>query len=361
MKSDFIIIGAGIFGVELALKLASENYKVTLIERGNQILSQASKMNQNRVHLGFHYPRSLSTALQAIEAYDYFIDRFKNCIRPSIESFYMVSNEKTRLISLNEYVDFCEKLNINYKTLDKSIFDRYLNTDKIEDDVFLVNETVFEVDEIRKQLIAELKKSSVNVIMNECVTSIEILFNNHKRTNTTRNNYYSDFIINCTYEEINNILENINCKIDLKFQNVLLPIISSESYIPGMTIMDGPYCSILPKGLSSNQYILSDVKNSIIHENQSIKELPELEVINKIAKTTDIIESMNRYIKFPDDIKVIDYWLTRKALAPQKDDRRLTQVFSHNDFGVFSVLQGKISTSQLVYNELIKLINKNKI
>ena len=67
---------------------------------------------------------------------------------------------------------------------------------------------------------------------------------------------------------------------------------------------------------------------------------------------------MKIYIKFPGDIELVDYWLTRKALAPQKDDRRLTQVYSHNGLGIFSVLQGKISTSQIVFNELIKSVNK---
>ena len=360
MKSDFVIIGAGIFGVELALKLASQNFKVTLVEKEGHILSKASAINQNRVHLGFHYPRSINTAIQAIESYDYFTDRFKNAIRPGIESYYMVSNEKSRMLSLDEYANFCSELNIDYKIINKSYFKRYLKTDKIEDDIFLVDETVFDINVIRKQLIDELKKSSINLVMNNPVRKIEVLLNNEKKTITNSNTYYSDYIINCTYDEINNVIKNINCKIDLKFQNVLLPIIKSDYYIPGMTIMDGPFCSVLPKGLTSNEYILSDVKHSVINEASSLSDLPDLLEINKSEKTTEIISSMKNYFKFPNDIKVIDFWLTRKALPLEKDDRRTTKIFSHNGSGVFSVLQGKISTSHLVFNELIKLINEKK-
>ena len=356
MNSDFVIIGAGIFGVELALKLVKENYTVTLIEKGNQILSQASRMNQNRVHLGFHYPRSLKTAQQAIESYDYFTNRFKNSIRPSIESFYMISNDPSRNINLNEYATFCSKLNIDYRIKHKSLFDRYIDINKIEDDVFLADETVFDIDDLRKQLIDELKKSSVNVVMNQKVNRIEALPNNEKKTFTNSYIYKSDFIINCTYGEINNIIADINCKIDLKFQNVLLPIISTNQYIPGMTIMDGPFCSILPKGLTSSQYILSDVKKSVLNEASSLSELPNLSKINKFTATQEIIESMKNYIKLPEDFKVVDYWLTRKSLSIQKNDERLTHVFSHNNTGVFSVLQGKISTSQIVFKELLNLM-----
>ena len=268
----------------------------------------------------------------------------------------MISNDPSRNINLNEYATFCSKLNIDYRIKHKSLFDRYIDINKIEDDVFLADETVFDIDDLRKQLIDELKKSSVNVVMNQKVNRIEALPNNEKKTFTNSYIYKSDFIINCTYGEINNIIADINCKIDLKFQNVLLPIISTNQYIPGMTIMDGPFCSILPKGLTSSQYILSDVKKSVLNEASSLSELPNLSKINKFTATQEIIESMKNYIKLPEDFKVVDYWLTRKSLSIQKNDERLTHVFSHNNTGVFSVLQGKISTSQIVFKELLNLM-----
>ena len=120
--------------------------------------------------------------------------------------------------------------------------------------------------------------------------------------------------------------------------------------------MDGPFCSILPKGLTSSQYILSDVKKSVLNEASSLSELPNLSKINKFTATQEIIESMKNYIKLPEDFKVVDYWLTRKSLSIQKNDERLTHVFSHNNTGVFSVLQGKISTSQIVFKELLNLM-----
>ena len=51
------IIGAGFFGSTIALKL-SEQHTVHLYEKENNILNGASKVNQFRFHMGFHYPRS---------------------------------------------------------------------------------------------------------------------------------------------------------------------------------------------------------------------------------------------------------------------------------------------------------------
>ena len=59
-KEKIAIIGSGIFGCTLALVL-SKKYDVSIFEIKNDILNEASKMNQFRFHLGFHYPRSQST------------------------------------------------------------------------------------------------------------------------------------------------------------------------------------------------------------------------------------------------------------------------------------------------------------
>ena len=54
------IIGSGFFGSTIALKL-SKSHKVDLYEKEKDILNGASKINQFRFHLGFHYPRSKKT------------------------------------------------------------------------------------------------------------------------------------------------------------------------------------------------------------------------------------------------------------------------------------------------------------
>ena len=62
VRFDHIIIGGGFYGCCLALFLRSISRKVLLIEAEDQLLSRASRVNQARVHTGFHYPRSAATA-----------------------------------------------------------------------------------------------------------------------------------------------------------------------------------------------------------------------------------------------------------------------------------------------------------
>ena len=52
----------GFYGCCLALFLRSISKNVILIEKDNTLLNRVSRKNQARIHAGFHYPRSVTTA-----------------------------------------------------------------------------------------------------------------------------------------------------------------------------------------------------------------------------------------------------------------------------------------------------------
>ena len=61
------IVGAGIFGCSIALELQKDGHLVTIIEQDSDIMLRASKNNHNRIHYGYHYPRSLETTKQSLD------------------------------------------------------------------------------------------------------------------------------------------------------------------------------------------------------------------------------------------------------------------------------------------------------
>ena len=79
---DSSIIGGGFFGAYLAclLKEINSSSSVLLLEREQDLLKRTSYANQARVHQGYHYPRSLMTALRSRENYQRFISDFKESI-----------------------------------------------------------------------------------------------------------------------------------------------------------------------------------------------------------------------------------------------------------------------------------------
>ena len=60
---NIAIIGSGFFGTSCAIQLAKK-HKVDIFEKKKYILCGASKANQFRFHLGYHYPRSKKTMLE---------------------------------------------------------------------------------------------------------------------------------------------------------------------------------------------------------------------------------------------------------------------------------------------------------
>ena len=82
---DKIIIGAGLYGMYAALYCAEKGEKVLVLEYDEAPFQRATYINQARVHMGYHYPRSLSTAVKSAGYFKRFVDEFGFCIHSSFE------------------------------------------------------------------------------------------------------------------------------------------------------------------------------------------------------------------------------------------------------------------------------------
>ena len=62
---DKVIIGAGLYGLYSALFCCERGQKVVVLECDPAPFKRATFINQARVHQGYHYPRSISTAMKS--------------------------------------------------------------------------------------------------------------------------------------------------------------------------------------------------------------------------------------------------------------------------------------------------------
>ena len=84
-----------------------------------------------------------------------------------------------------------------------------------------------------------------------------------------------DLIVNSTYADAYKTLKLIGIdkkNYKYKIQNTIVPVVYSKKKIPGLTIIDGPYCTIMPYASEKNTYLLYDVKNSVSLRKISNKE-----------------------------------------------------------------------------------------
>ena len=75
-ECDALVIGGGFFGCMTAAQLRRYYPKVVLCEMSGSLLGRASYHNQARVHNGYHYPRSLLTALRSHVNFPMFVEAF---------------------------------------------------------------------------------------------------------------------------------------------------------------------------------------------------------------------------------------------------------------------------------------------
>jgi len=351
------VIGAGIFGITAALELSKKHSDVTLIDENDDIMLNASMVNHNRLHFGFHYPRSRATASQSLDGYKLFHDYFNDAITTNFDNYYMI--EKNGCVNSEYYERFCDDLNLAY-TKEYPKLD--IDLTNIESS-YLTREPIFDYHTIRGKLFGALLDSRVRVVLGSRISSKRDL-----------RDY--DVVVNASYFNINKINKLWGlCGEKLRLQTVVIPIFKYNISKTGVTIMDGKFCSIMPKGFNANTFLLYHAKESVVYETTDY-EIPKLwhygkrlmrnDTIRKVfynnviaKRNVDVItEASQKYFRFLRDCDFVDYWQTVRALPVNDDDERLS-VLRVNEVGdqkIVSVLSGKISTCLLMADKISKLI-----
>ena len=90
---DKIIIGAGLYGLYAADFCARMGQHVLVLEYDDAPFGRATYINQARVHMGYHYPRSLTTAVKSAGYFRRFAEDFGFCIHDQFQQIYATSDK----------------------------------------------------------------------------------------------------------------------------------------------------------------------------------------------------------------------------------------------------------------------------
>lgn len=91
MTYDKIILGAGLYGLYAAHKCGQKGQRVLVLERDPAPFMRATYINQARVHQGYHYPRSYSTAIKSAKYFDRFCEDYGFCLLTGFDQVYATS------------------------------------------------------------------------------------------------------------------------------------------------------------------------------------------------------------------------------------------------------------------------------
>src|SRR6185437_1489718 len=303
-KYDVIIIGGGFYGCMIALMLRAYYENILIIEQKDAILTQASYHNQARVHNGYHYPRNFLTGFRSHRNYGQFITDFRSATDDTYTMIYAVAHSTSKITS-NQFIKFCKQIDAPLKPLRNNIKNIF-NNHYIED-AFIVDEIVFNAAKIRKILQEKLHKEKILVKFNTTAEKIIQTENSLIISTSDSKTLQARKVINCSYAKINTFLSHSNLPLlPFKHEYAEMPLVIMPQGLKkvGLTIMDGPFFSLMPfpdRNLHSfhhvrytphytwfqemqNEHILKKTKSHFLYmQKDAVRYIPVLQELNHIT------------------------------------------------------------------------------
>lgn len=257
MDHPHIIIGGGTYGCFAALRLAEKfgGGNVLIVEQEADIMLRASYHNQARVHGGYHYPRSLLTALRSRINAPRFIAEFKDAIITDFEQYYAISRRRSN-VTASQFVQFCRRVGADLRPAPAPI--RRLFDDDLIEAVYCVTEHAFDADRLRECLRARIADKGIEVLTRtEAVTVAvergaagqEFRLQVRDVASDERRDLTCQYLYNCTYSRLNEILARSGLQtIHLKHEATEMALVELPPRLRNLsiTVMCGPFFSLMP-------------------------------------------------------------------------------------------------------------------
>ena len=277
---DVIILGAGLYGLYSALycakKVASKKLAILVVEAEDHAFKRATYINQARVHMGYHYPRSLYTASKSAHYFSRFMSDFEFCIHTKFDQIYAVSTDFS-WTDAKAFRTFC--FNAGIKCEDVSVSKYFKN--EMCSGAFLTEEYTYDAQILCDWFLEQLSAfPNIKITYNTHIKAIK-REDSHFTLNTTNGEFSSPFLLNATYASVNEIIKMLGFDpLAIKYElcEIVLCNVSDELKNVGITVMDGPFFSIMPFGMTGLHSLTSVAFTP--HET-SKEDLPTFDCQNK--------------------------------------------------------------------------------
>jgi len=246
-KYDKIIIGAGLYGLYAAEFCAKRGQNVLVLECDPTPFRRATYINQARVHQGYHYPRSISTAMKSAGYFERFNKDYEFCINREFEKVYATASQYSWTDG-EQFKDFCKAAGIKCEELH---VDRFFK-EGMCDGAFLTREYTYDAMILKDHFLGELEKyPQVEIQYGVNILTIEKQQDCYLLRMDDGKEYKTSYLLNATYASTNQILDMIGYeKFGIKYElcEIILCDVNEKMRDYGITVMDGPFFSLMPFG-----------------------------------------------------------------------------------------------------------------
>ncbi|MFZ4599026.1 MAG: NAD(P)/FAD-dependent oxidoreductase [Terrimicrobiaceae bacterium] len=266
--ADAVVIGGGFFGAYLALLLRERGIQPLIVERESELMLRASYNNQARVHNGYHYPRSLVTAVRSRINFPRFLQDFPESVFEDFEKYYAVGSVLGK-VTAQQFETFMARVGAPLRPAPdrvRRLFDAHL----IEQ-VWVAREIAFDAGKLRTVMEQRLAEAGIPVLFSANADRVsdtgsgELLL--EWESGGVRNGIRTPWVFNCTYSGINRLRHHSQLPlIPLKHELAEMVLVEPppEIHNISVTVMCGPYFSLMPFP-DKNLWTLSHVRYTPHH------------------------------------------------------------------------------------------------
>lgn len=364
ITQNAIVIGGGFYGAAIAIYLAKERgFKdVLLLEQENALLTRASYNNQARVHNGYHYPRSFTTAYRSRVNLPKFVKDWPNAVKRDFVKLYAIARRNSK-VTANQFERFCREIGAKIQIANPALHSLF--EPRLIEKVFMVEEYAFNSAILASWAEKELIESGVKVRLNTKVKAISRGENSTLRIllkskeSGVEEMLSSRYVFNCTYSGLNQFAGDfLGTTIELKQEITEMALIKAPTVLDGLgvTLMDGPFFSMMPfpaKGL----HTLSHVRytpHAYWKDEIGVDPYAKLENYNRETRYEWMARDVARYMPAILKSRYVESLFEVKTvlIKNEGDDGRPILFEKHTDLpGCYSVLGGKIDN---IYDVLEK-------
>lgn len=246
MTWDKIIVGAGLYGLYAAEQCGARGQRVLVLEKDPGPFMRATYINQARVHMGYHYPRSYSTAIKSAGYFERFCRDYGFCLLTEFDQVYATSAHFS-WTNAEQFRRFCAAAHIRCDDVSP---EKYFNPGQC-DGAFLTTEYTYDAQILKKHFLEKLA----------ALPNVTIAYS-HKPESVQRAGSVwqvragditaeAPFLLNATYAGVNELHAMLGFEpfaIKYELCEIILCTVDERLKNTGVTVMDGPFFSLMPFG-----------------------------------------------------------------------------------------------------------------
>jgi glycine/D-amino acid oxidase-like deaminating enzyme len=359
---DRLVVGAGLFGLHAAAVLAGRGESVTVVDVDAGPVMRASLVNQARVHNGYHYPRSAYTALRSASYYHRFVADFPEAMNQRFTKVYAISATGS-YTDAEHFEAFCRNVGVRAQRVDPSAL---FQPGSVQE-AYETDEYSFDAPTLRAALLDRIDRTPGDVELLLSDEVVEAAADGDSWLVRTRSGaaLRAAGVVNATYAGTNGVLATFGFEpLPLKYELCEVALVDSPPHAGvGITVMDGPFFSLMPFGHSGRHSLTAVDYTPRLASTATTPEFPcqahnplctpaaldncGLCPVRPVSAFPQMMALARRYLAEADQVRLVEGLHSVKAVlrSSEVDDARPTLTRVHSTSPAFvSLFSGKINT-----------------